>query len=793
MHTQTIKQILLSVFICCLLTGCTNNTDSKADNFITSARSFIAQKKPETAVIEYKNAIQVDPKNDVALFELAETYILLHKVNAAIRYYNLAAQANPDSIIAHLRLAQIYLQMEQLLDARKETSKALGILPDSIEALHILAGIQIKERDIESAIETLNMASTINNKNVKTFTSLAQLYLNTRQIPEAEKAYQTAIAIDSASREAYMGLARVYAFQGEFDKVEALLKTVLETPGIKAEKHTDLARFYEGQKLYHLAEAQYQQAITTSPKAVVPLVNLAEFYTKQKMKDKAIVTMQNALAKKKNTLIVLTGLSQIYLHFGIIDKASETVDQALARNSNAVDALFQKGRVLMAQNDFKQALDNFDRVIALDRINAKAYYYRALCIKERGATDRPEQKIFRAAAGLSDNPDEFERDQVRGNLLAAITVDPDLMDARIKLAEIYLVEQNLKKAKEQIDEIFKRQAPNLKTMTLLSGFHILEGNLTEAENILKIIIQEKPDYIPARIRLGLLYKAMGNKDGAINAFQAAYDKDTRQMGLVKMITEIFLEEKRYDAALDLVELLSQRLSLQTSLQASGQPATNNALAFFENLKAEIFINKKDMDNALGHLQRAVELQPDYIPPHNHMANIFARQKEQSKALEQFRIIEKLNPQYIPALMAIGTISDLSGNTSEAETYYRKVLELAPTHANAANNLAFILAEKKSSLEEAFRLAKIARDANPKDPNFLDTMGWLYYQKGIYLSARSELEDSLKIYPENALACFHYGMTLYQMKEYEKARRFFEKALEIDPGFQGAKIARRILN
>ena len=70
----------------------------------------------------------------------------------------------------------------------------------------------------------------------------------------------------------------------------------------------------------------------------------------------------------------------------MVDKALEAVNQALAVNKDFVDALFQKGRVMMAKEEFAQALDLFDQVIALDKINASAYYYRALCIKEKGAT-----------------------------------------------------------------------------------------------------------------------------------------------------------------------------------------------------------------------------------------------------------------------------------------------------------------------------------------------------------------------------------------------------------------------
>jgi len=73
------------------------------------------------------------------------------------------------------------------------------------------------------------------------------------------------------------------------------------------------------------------------------------------------------------------------------------------------------------------------------------------------------------------------------------------------------------------------------------------------------------------------------------------------------------------------------------------------------------------------------------------------------------------------------------------------------------------------------------------------MGWAYYQKGNYLHALSELEESLKLEPNSALACFHYGMALYRTQEFEKARHYFIKAIKIDPDFRDAAKAEKMLN
>ncbi len=779
------RHLISAILICCLcMAGCTNSDKKEAQGYIKKARDYMAQKKPEMAVVEFRNAVQLDPNNDVALFELAEAYVLTRQVNKATRYYNLAAKANPQNIMPHLRLAQIYMQTGQLLEAREYVSKVLDIAPLSVAAHHILAGIMVKERDLESAIETLNKTASIDPKNIRTYTSLAQLYIKTGAVDKAANAYMAALSADPSARDAYMGLARIYAYEREWDKVESLLKGTLEADGNKLLKYTDLAKFYENRRQFDLAEENYQNAMMEGPDRIEPLLNLSQFYTRQKNLDKAVLMVKNALAKQKRSPLLYSALAQVYTHFNMIPEAEDAVKKALSIDNNYIDALFQQGRILMLKKDFKKALDKFDQVLAIDRIHAEAYYYRALCIEQRGATDRPEQKIFRAAAGMLNNPEEFEKDQIKGNLLAAIAVDPGLVDARLDLAEIYILEKNLVKAKEQLEEVFKISQPGIRVMTLMSGISLLEGDVKEAEKILKTILKERPEYAPAHIRLGMLYRSMGRPDQALECIKTAHKLQPDQTGLVRMMTEIFMAEKKFKEAIDLVN----------GYMSDGPEGLKRDLTpFYENLKGEIYLKSGEHSTALEHFKMAVEKMPDFISPHMHIAAYYKQKGQFHKALAEYQVVEKSQPSYLPAIMAMAVLYDRLENYAMAVVYYRKVLSLSPKHPDAANNLAYILSEDEKSVDEAFELAKIARQQKAKDPNVLDTMGWLYYQKGNYLNARSELQESLKLNPDSPLTCFHYGMTLYRNQEFEKARQFFKKALDLDPGFRDADKARKMLN
>jgi Flp pilus assembly protein TadD len=74
---------------------------------------------------------------------------------------------------------------------------------------------------------------------------------------------------------------------------------------------------------------------------------------------------------------------------------------------------------------------------------------------------------------------------------------------------------------------------------------------------------------------------------------------------------------------------------------------------------------------------------------------------------------------------------MKGNLNEAKERYKKVLNLQPNSAAAANNLAWLIAsEKDGDLGEALRLAMQAKQAMPEEPHIADTLGWGAFEKTV---------------------------------------------------------------
>ena len=111
---------------------------------------------------------------------------------------------------------------------------------------------------------------------------------------------------------------------------------------------------------------------------------------------------------------------------------------------------------------------------------------------------------------------------------------------------------------------------------------------------------------------------------------------------------------------------------------------------------------------------------------------------------------------------------------------------------AVNNLAYLLAEQNGNLNEALALAGKAKQIDPDDPAISDTLGLIYYRKGLYDYAIGELTAAAEKLPDNAVVRYHLGMAYARKGINEKARRELEKALSLDGSFKGAAEARTTL-
>ena len=97
---------------------------------------------------------------------------------------------------------------------------------------------------------------------------------------------------------------------------------------------------------------------------------------------------------------------------------------------------------------------------------------------------------------------------------------------------------------------------------------------------------------------------------------------------------------------------------------------------------------------------------------------------------------------------LGYIYYKKNNTRKAIDSLRKAVALDSQSANARNSLGFILADSGINIEEGISEIKKALNTDPKNPAYLDSLGWAFFKKNDINNAKEFLTKAFEIAPTN---------------------------------------------
>ena len=137
-----------------------------------------------------------------------------------------------------------------------------------------------------------------------------------------------------------------------------------------------------------------------------------------------------------------------------------------------------------------------------------------------------------------------------------------------------------------------------------------------------------------------------------------------------------------------------------------------------------------------------------------------------------------------SLILIGNIYRKHGNSTEAEKYWKKALELNPERPDAYNGMGWIALEK-GEYEKAIVFWRKVLEINPKKPRVHNSIAQTLIIMGKYREVIKEAEEELKISPRSGLSYFLLGQGYLKQKEYDKAKKYYETAIEIQPDYINA--------
>jgi tetratricopeptide (TPR) repeat protein len=141
---------------------------------------------------------------------------------------------------------------------------------------------------------------------------------------------------------------------------------------------------------------------------------------------------------------------------------------------------------------------------------------------------------------------------------------------------------------------------------------------------------------------------------------------------------------------------------------------------------------------------------------------------------------------IDAWNQLGILNNSVGNLPASDAAYERVLRLDPANALANNNYAYSLSERNTQLERAQAMVESALKAEPKNPSYLDTMGWILFQRGNFNKAVEYIQKAIDNGEGSATIYEHLGDAYDQLGNREKALEAWREALSKEPYRNSAK-------
>jgi tetratricopeptide (TPR) repeat protein len=387
--------------------------------------------------------------------------------------------------------------------------------------------------------------------------------------------------------------------------------------------------------------------------------------------------------------------------------------------------------------------------------DAEAHYFLALAFSQTGDQRRAESELRESVRLNSTN---IQTQEMLAGIAAGKNDSATLM---------------------QIGEQVIKIAPGLPNgYSIRAAGEIAHKDLKAAEADLTKALQLSPNdphgYMSmARFRLG-----QKNLPEAEKFFEEALKRNPAEVDALQGLAAIYFAQKH-----------PERAMARVNEQIAKIP--NNASVY--GLKGSLQLQAKDAQGALASFKQAVGLSGN---KDLNLLLLLAQTQvalgSYDDALATFGTAAKAFPNNPRPLVLGAMLQEERGNWQAAQKQYEAALSQSQD-AISANNLAFLLASHGGNLDVALSWAQKARQWMPENPTTADTLGWVYYQKGLYNMAIQLFQEAADKDVNHPAYYYHLGFAQQRAGEKSKAKASLTKALKLDPKFGLAAEAHKALN
>lgn len=581
----------------------------------------------------------------------------------------------------------------------------------------------------KQAIDHYKKAYALDPKSEVIGERLAEMYAKSQRIRDAVLEAQEILRRDPNSLAARRLLARIY------------VRTLGEADPQRGQPET-LA----------LAIDQYKEIVRLAPDDDEASLWLARLYSMQNRHDEAEKVLRKLLEGDPGHPQGLQSLGQLLLDAGRGREAVSLLEKETASDDAGPHMVALLGEAYSQLNQ---------------RAEAEKAYRRAVELEPREPAYRQRLARTLADAGKSEEAiTEYKK---------LLEMNPRDAESHLRLAQEYRKLGKFDDAEQSVVQARQLAPGSLEVIYNEALIYESQGRFDDAIRVLSGAasnMRGRGSLSESRRRsLGILYNQLGRLYREMENYSAAISvyEDMRALGPEEatQARSMLIESYRADKQLD-------RAIAESERAVAEDPDRGNKM-----VHALLLAERGEDDQAATMLRGLLDGSDGDREVHLTMAQVYERTRRYADAETAAKRAELLSADAAAKEVAwflLGAIYERWHKYDQAEEYFKKVLELNASNANALNYYGYMLAERGVRLEEAVAMVKRALAEEPHNGAYLDSLGWAYYKLNRLSDAEEYLRRATERSSHDPTIRDHLGDVLARMGRYEEANQQWDRAL-----------------
>lgn len=628
-----------------------------------------------------------------------------------------------------------------LESARVQFQNALQLDPKLADAYFRLALLDEKKEDWGGMLGNILETVAIDPKHLDGQLKLGQIFLSGGQLDKAAEQVKISLQLSPENPTALLMEASIQFRQGK--KIEAMqgVERVLAKQPYLADAMGLKATILAADKQNDDAVAALKLGIEQHPDDVDLRLLKIRLEIDSKDFDEAVHDYEALIAQHPEDVGLRSSLANLLNELGRFDQAESTLREAI--------------NIYPAETELKLKL--------VELIGLRNGEQAEKTLKDFIAQSPKDAQLkFRLADYYVARQHLADAEVILQEIAAANEAGKDGVAAKVKLAQIALLQKNTTKVERLAEEVLNVDANNSDALFLRAGMRLNKNDADGAISDLRIVLRDRPNFEQAMILMAQASLLKGETEVAESQWRKVLEINPNNMAAMMPLAIELLKRGDYARA--------------EEISTKAAKANNNAPAPFE-LLIQLKAARKDWVGARTTVDQLKRIPQAVNAAKYWEGYLAAQQGRTNEAIKDYQDVLAVQPDHLQSLVALTQLYESSGHRSDLIAYLKSFTAKNPGVTEAVDILASAYIAEKH-WEDAEKTLRTASENTPDDIDLkLKLVDVIERQSES--RAESTLKEFIQAQPDQVRLKFRIAAHYADLKRYPEATALLKEVVSSD--------------